>query len=337
MEDEQGPGAFRPPDLTTSKLRFYSMGICAENKKLGSMEVEVTPTEELTMLNGEVTTQQDDYRASAQDTLGKTYDSNVKAQNSVKATWLRFGEANRMTAPDVRRGEAVMLYQFGDANQYYWMTIKQDAKLRRLETVVWALSASKTEGAPMDPANTYYLEISTHKGLAHFHTSTANGEPFGYDLQFNTKEGAVTLADTAGNYFVLNSTERRLEMYNVDGSHWDMNKKELTMTIPDRVTTKTKHFQVDADTATINAKTNVTKDTSLEQKLNVTMQTTLTGGLTLNQTQAGGGGGKNRIQGGLIIEDGGLEVTGEALFHNNVAINADLAVQGYSSLSGGYG
>lgn len=344
MEDETGPGAFRPGDLTLSKLRFYSMGIVAENKKLGSMEVEVTPTEELTMLDGEVTTHQEDYKASASDTLGKNYQSSVTSQATVTASWLRFGDPNRMTSPDVRRGEAVMIYQFGDSNKYYWMTIKQDAKLRRLETVIWAISGSAVEGTAMDAANTYYLELSSHRGLAHFHTSNANGEFCAWDCQFDGKNGCFTLTDSTGNYFQLDAQNRRFEWSNIDGSHIDMNRKELTMTIPDQVTINTKHTQVNSPTITLNGDVNITGDTLMEKNTTTTLNTTVNGGLGVTQINGTGGSGKNKLKGGLIIEteglvieQGGLEVTGEATFHNNAKMDMDLLVTGYASLSGGYG
>ena len=337
-ENAWDEGAARPEGLQMSKMRWYSMGIVAENKKLGSMDVEVTPTEELTMLDGEVSTKADEYKASAQDTLGKTYESSVKAQATVSASWLRFGDANRMTAPDVRRGEAVMLYQFGDANKYYWMTIKQDAVLRRLETVVYAISANPKEGAPMDADNTYFFEWSSHRKLVNLQTSKANGEPFAYRVQINAGEGAITIADDVGNYWVMNSKDTRMEWMNVDGSHIDLDKKQLTMTIPDKVTINTDHHQVNAKTCTINAVTNITENTTMEKNTTTLQSTLINGGLSVMQTNpAGGTPGKNKLRGGLIIETDGIDVTGESVFRSDVYIAAKLLVDGYVDLPGGHG
>ncbi len=337
MQDDPGLGAFRPPELTTSKLRFYSMGICAENKARNSMEVEVTPTEELTMLDGEINTQASDYKAKGEDTLGKTYDSSVQTQNSVKATWLRFGDANRMSAPDVRRGEPVMLYQFGDSNKYYWMTIKQDIQLRRLETFIWAISASPTEGDPMDAQHCYFLEVSSHDKHITLSTSKKNGEPFAYKFQLNTKEGIATLTDDVGNYFILNSKETRLEMMNISGSHWDMEKDNLTVTIPNNVLYEVgNHFTARAPKITLDGVTNITKDTTMEMNTKTQLNTLVQGGLSVTQETGSSGDGKNRLRGGLIIEDRGLEVTGESVFHDQVNFDVDIFVAGYAHLDGGY-
>lgn len=344
MEDEIDRGNFRPPELTTSKMRFYSIGIAAENKALGSMELEVTPTEERTMLDGEVNTDSSEYKAAASDTLGKNYETKVKAQNSVKASWLRMGDPNRMTAPDVRRGEQIVLFQFGDANKFYWMTMGQDAALRRLETVVFALSASKVEGAPMDEANTYFVEWSTHRKHITLSTCKADGEPFAYKVQLNTKEGRFVLTDDVGNYFSVDSAQRQLEMKNTDGSHWDMNKRDLTVTIPGKVMYDVgEHFTAKAPKITLDGVTNVTKDTTMEMNTTTTLNTTINGGLSVTQANGTGGSGKNKLRGGLIIETegmvieaGGLEVSGKAIFHDAVEMAMTLLVEGFATLSGGY-
>lgn len=325
-----------------SKLRWYSMGIVAENKPLKSMDVQVVPVEEYTMLDGEVNTQQNDYSGKGVDNLGQSYEAKVKTTNSIPASWLRFGDANRMTAPDVRRGEAVMIYQFGDSPKFYWMTIKQDALLRRLETVVYAFSASAVEGDPMDPDHTYYIEISTHKGLVHFHTSQANGEPFAYDFQFNTKEGVVNLKDSAGNYLVMNSTERRFEMYNTDGSHWDMEKSNLTVTIPEEVRYKVgKHFWVHSPKITLDGVTNVTKDTTMEMNTTTYLNTMILGGLGVTQQNGTLPGGKNRMKGDFELEGSidilhNLTVRENTQFYGPVQMYTTLYVSGYATLAGGH-
>lgn len=244
-------GSFRGEEATLSKLKFYSIGLVAENKKLSSNEIEVTPVEELPMLDGELTSKSTDYKGSAEDSMGRHYASNVKAQVTIKASWLRFGDANRMTSPDVRRGESVMLFQFGDADKYYWMTLKQDSNLRKLETVIWAISATQGESDATDSTHSYFLEMSSHNKLVHFHTSKANGEPFAYDIQINTKLGAILITDDAGNFISLDSSERRLEMMNGDGSHIDMDKTHLTITTADSITMNTKDFTANAENFTV--------------------------------------------------------------------------------------
>lgn len=237
---------FHPTELITSKLRFYSIGIVAENKALGSHDIEVTPVEELPMTNGELSAKSVPYKGSALDAGGKAYSASAESQVSIKASWLRFGAANRLTSPDVRRGEAVMLYQFGDADKYYWVVLKDDSRLRKLETVIWAISGTKDESKPTDASTSYYIEVSSHKKLLHIHTSNANGEPFMYDIQINTDEGYITIADDVGNFIHLNSGEQRIELKNAAGSHYDMHKGVLDVSTPESINFKTQKFTVKA-------------------------------------------------------------------------------------------
>lgn len=237
-------GIFRGDPVMVSKLKFYSIGLVAENKKLGSTEIEATPIEELTMLDGEISAASQDYKGAATDSLGRNYESSVKTQVTISARWLRFGDANRMTAPDVRRGESVMLFQFGDADKYYWMTLKQDSHLRKLETVVWAISATQNESSQTDADNSYYLEISSHTKVVHFHTSKADGEPFAYDIQINAKTGSILITDDVGNFISLDSSENRLELKNADGSHIDLNKENLAMIVPKNINISTQNFSL---------------------------------------------------------------------------------------------
>ena len=218
-----------------SKFKFYSAGIVAENKLISSKQIEVTPIEEIPFTDGELSSHTVEIKAKAKDASQASYENSVKSTVTINATWLSLSVSNRLTAPDVRRGEMVMLYQFGDTDMYYWTTLKEDIALRRLETVIYGFSASKVEDSPVNPETIYYIEISTHKKLIHLHTCKADGEPFGYDIQLNTKEGYLVITDDVGNYIHLNSAEQRIELKNLAGSHYDMKGPSLNINIPSNI------------------------------------------------------------------------------------------------------
>lgn len=237
---------FTPKDLTVSKLRFYSTGIVAENKELSSSFIYATPLEELSSLDGEVTAKVDTFTATGKDALEGSFTASVNASVTLKADWLPIAGSNRLTAPDVRRGESVMIYQFGDSDAFFWTTLKQDSRLRRLETVIFAFSATKNEVDKLDSTNSYFLEISTHTKTCTFHTSSANGEPFEYTVQINTAEGSVNIVDDIGNEFILDSAASRVFMKNSSGSVVDINKKSIILTSDSSVKINTKEFLVSA-------------------------------------------------------------------------------------------
>lgn len=220
-----------------SKLNIYSVGVVAKNKPLDTPIIEVTPIEDTPMVDGELTDSQSQYAAQGQDAGGSSYQVSVPTAVTLKATWLPFGSSNRKSAPDVRRGETVVLFRFGDTDQYFWTTLKDDLHLRKLETVIYAFSGTRDESVTEVTAEHYYfLEVSTHNKLIHFHTSKADGEPFGYDIQINTKAGTILIQDDIGNYISFDSKGRQIEMKNADGSLVEVNKKNINLICSDTIT-----------------------------------------------------------------------------------------------------
>lgn len=219
-----------------SKFRVYTLGIVAINKALSSKVIEFTAMERTPMANGELTDHTVTYKAAAVDDQGGAYNVNVDTTATMKATWLPLGDSNRRTAPDVRRGEQVVIYQFGDSDQYWWMTQMDDFRLRKLETVIYGWSATKDEKAEPSPANMYFLEISTHTGQITFKTSKANGEPFAYTIQLNTKQGFFAIQDDDGQTVFMDSKERQARMENRDGSYLEINKRNGNWDVPDNLT-----------------------------------------------------------------------------------------------------
>lgn len=249
------PGGFRNPEPGLSKMRFFSAGIVAANKPLKSKEIEVTPVEQLTMLDGFLDDQRDTYDVKGQDANGQNYSSKLQMANSIKASWVPFGASNRLTAPDVRRGEMVMIYQFGDADKYYWNTLKADNDLRKLETVVWAFSATRDEGAKTDANHSYYFEVSTHKKIVALHTSQADGERWGYDVQIDADKGRVIITDTINNKILLDSGLQQVRLENAAGSYVDITKMMAKIFTGDSVEIQTTNFTVNCQTAVYNSPT----------------------------------------------------------------------------------
>jgi len=231
-----------------SELKPYSLGMVAENKKLKGKDggpcriVEVTPIEDLPMLDGEIKSGTVVESIKSQDRLGGEFQIKTGTSNSVEATWLPLGSDNRFTPPDVRRGAIVMLYRFSDEDRFFWVRLFDDLKLRKLETVIYAWSGTQNESAEVNGDNYYYMEVSTHKGQVNFHTSKANGEFCTVDIQLNTKEGHFQFRDDTGHVFIIDFKEKQMAMQNPDGTSIDINKKNLTITVPETYTVKAKNM-----------------------------------------------------------------------------------------------
>lgn len=227
--EEQVVGEEKVQAPQTSAFHFYSVGMVAANKLRGSSVIEVTPIEVTQLLSGELTDNVTEVELSGSDSLGQSYSVKSKMTASLQAHWIPMTDTNRLTAPDVRRGEMVAIYQFGDSDVYHWATLRDMHYLRRLETVTYVFSADPNAAADPTIDNCYYLEVSTHDGLVTFKTSKANGEPFGYTLQFNTKEGRVVLTDDVDNYITIDSEQNLLEMRSSEGSFMQILGKDIAI------------------------------------------------------------------------------------------------------------
>lgn len=258
-----------------SKLQFYSIGVVAANKKLSSDRIEVTPMEVTPMISGEVTDNTEQYQSSGKSPDGENFNVDIKTTASIEARWLPYTDTNRITPPDVRRGEMVAIYQFSDADEYWWMTLKQDKALRRLETVIYSFSNQREENKEVDSNSSYWFEVSTHGKYIHLHTSKNDKEPFVYDIQVNTKVGCITIKDDDGNYIFLDSKEREIKLRNKDDSFIDINKKKIHINALDQVLITTKDFEVKASSSIKMTTKSYSLDTSAYKTTANSYQTTV--------------------------------------------------------------
>lgn len=219
-----------------SVLRPVSIGYAAHNLTPGSRILEVVAIEHTPAIDGEVNATVHELEVTGVDPDGNTYSSKAKSTMGVPATWLPMG-SNRVTPPDIRRKERVVLYRFADEDKYYWKELGLDDAMRRLETVIYAFNANPNSASKdsVDVENCYYFEMSPRTKQCTFHTSKANGEPFAYTFQCNTAAGLVTLADDANNFFELDSKNTEVRLHNSAGTYVELVKKTFTLFAPDSV------------------------------------------------------------------------------------------------------
>lgn len=214
--------------MQASQLQLWSYGYVAINKPRGTDVIEVTPMEQVSLTDGELTDNAVQSTTKGKDASGASFEAVATNTATIEARWLPFG-SNRSTSPDVRRGEKVAIYRFADADKYYWTSLEYESKLRKLETVVWTFSDTRDESASATAENTYFLEISTHDKLIHLHTSKSDQEPFIYDFVLNTKEGTFTVKDDIDNTFHLDSKEHRWFIINTDKSYLEIVKEDVNI------------------------------------------------------------------------------------------------------------
>lgn len=220
--------------MDSSKFKLYSIGYVAENKKLGSRLILATIAEIHPSMNGELASNLTERTGTGVDQSGVEYSVKVSTDNAIEATWI--GDSNRYSAPDVRRGERVFLWQYQDTDKYYWSSMGLDDHLRKKETIQYTLSSTADESkTEINPDTAYIIELSTHKKALTIRTNKADGEPYSYVIQLNTAEGAFEIQDDVGNWFSLDSAETNLQLKNASGSLVELNKSTINVKAPKEI------------------------------------------------------------------------------------------------------
>ena len=91
------------------------------------------------------------------------------------------------------------------------------------ETVMQADSNKDSQVESEDElrTNLYYTQFDTINKLVKLHTATNDGESSGYDIEVNTGDGILSIADTNDNVLTWNSVDGTLQ--------WSMTK-DITIT-----------------------------------------------------------------------------------------------------------
>ncbi len=216
--------------MELSQLHFHSWGLVANVKDLPDKEIKVVPIEYRFGVLESVLDQPEEDEEAYQTDEGEEIVKVIHG-TSVTAKWLKFN-TNRITAPDVRRNDQVLIWRLGNTDRYFW-TDMNVSNVKRLETVVYAWSADPENPVKDDLSNAYFLEISTHNKSITLQTSQANGEPYGYTIQLNTADGVFQLVDTDENIMYLNSADTVIGFKNAMETEFRLDKKNIHGYAPD--------------------------------------------------------------------------------------------------------
>lgn len=221
-------------DNDTSLLRFVALGVAASNKDLRSPMLKVTPIEKLGFSDGEIADKVDTLEYSGTDSKGEAQSGTSFVGQTLEAQW--FPSGNRKTAPHVRRGERIELWQFASNEKYYWRCLNLDEHLRRLETVVWGINANPSENQDgMSLDDMYFVEWSSHAKTITLSTSKKNGEFCTFDAQFNLATGQFILQDDLNNYWMFDAKNTLFKFLNNLGTLFEMNKEDINMHAPKNI------------------------------------------------------------------------------------------------------
>lgn len=189
-----------------SNFYIYSVGAVAEDKPPGVWDINVVPIELITDLNGDISTSKT-VTANVESADGDVKKVTLEESNTITASWLQFG-SNRMSPPDVCKGETVLIFHYAGTDQYYWIPMFCEPDLRKRESALYYFSnRDDITNTNNMLENGYYLRVDTYDKLVKLHTGTGDGEKAGYDITLDGENGKFTLADNKNNSISIDSTK----------------------------------------------------------------------------------------------------------------------------------
>lgn len=293
-------------------LECFGVGTVTIDKPTDTDEIQVSIKLLFPEADGESKSTADKVETVIQTPTGDTGSSTTLQGNTISAKWLALN-TNRVTAPDVREGSKVVIYKFTGQDTYRWTYFGMDGTLR-LETIVWAFSASPKvdENSPVNADNYYIFMLSTREKKLQLITGQGNGEKAGYVFELNTGEGKFSLVDTESNIISLNSMAHAFTFINDEKSFINIEKKNISLSCEDQMllkatnslTIQCKDLKIKADNSIgVQTQTTTWDSPVFNLKGNVTHQGNYnqTGNLTINGSLSQSGG-TGVVQGGWTID-----------------------------------
>lgn len=314
------PNSMQKSNRPSSVLEFYSLGQVAENKLRTSNLIRVIPIEKLSLLNGELKSETVVEESEGRSASGEQYVAKGSTNNAIVADWVPWSDGSRMNAPDVRRGERVMILRNADSPEYYWVTLGLDNHLRKKETAVYMWSATEDEtDEELTADNSYCLTISSHEQAITLSTSKTSGEYCTWAAQFNLKDGRFIVTDDLGNEVEIDAKNTLISLINAEQSKVVLDKANIFIKCKDSlfvdagktIDMKTKTFNVACTDYTLKC-TNYTLNAS-EVKVTsssntfTSPSTKFTGNLEVGGSISATGSAK---LGGIEIEGGKIKCSG---------------------------
>lgn len=186
-----------------SNLELFSLGIVSEDKTDKSDYIKVCPIEHISFSNGLIKDQTKQYNVKLPNAEGITKTSKTEGEAIIVAKWIPDSHSNKISAPDVVKGETVKIYRFSDSDKYYWTTVFREPSLRRLEESLFAWGNVRSGTKPFDRDSSYTMTVSTKNKFIEINTTVNDGEPCGYNIKLNTKTGSMVIVDTRQNRIEL--------------------------------------------------------------------------------------------------------------------------------------
>ena len=161
----------------------------------------------------------------------------VNSTNVIVAEYLN-PYYNIQYPPFVRKGQRVIVLNYADTNNFYWLPLGIDHHLNQKGVFRFFVKDTTEDGLPNDQ-NSYYVEIDTlFKKRVIVQTAKADGEQFKYTILIDAKRNRLCINDDDGREIILNSTNDTITMKNKAGSHVTINADNTYIEAPTDIVLK---------------------------------------------------------------------------------------------------
>lgn len=300
------------PKTPSSGYILYGIGRAAADLVYGQDTLKVIDIEKLPNLHGKLSDKTTTVTSNSTDTAGKTHAAKVNVGAGIPCKWINYF-GNRLLPPDIRQGERVLIYRYGDSKDYFWCPTNLDESYRTTEHLILGVSNRKKKGGgKLNRDNTYFLELNTHNKTINIQTSKSNGEKFKYNFTIDANKGNVRIGDDVGNEVYLDSANTLVQLKNKDSTTFSLDKKNFNLSCGgDYTATVTNGYNVTCASYTVNSETNTFNTPMSTFSGAIVAQSLSIGGGAAALAEAGmeplSGGASATIIGGMDVQ-GGLTV-----------------------------
>lgn len=197
--------------LKESLLKIYAIGYVAKDIEEDSMYVDIYPAESLNTHTGELN-EENIVHTTTKDVEGKVISINIDKSRLLTAKWIPINQSNRVTPPNVCKGETVLIYNYAGTDKYFWSTMYAEPDLRKREKVTYFFSNKDSIDDEEWPEHAYTLTVDTINKVVSLKTADNDGELTTYEISLDTAEGMLTIVDGKENKIQLNSDSDTLSV-----------------------------------------------------------------------------------------------------------------------------
>lgn len=244
-------GSQLQPDNSVSSFRIYCLGTVAAD--FSGKSITEDPEQLLEVFFDELQAGADGRleatgqlnEVSGKDASGRDYTAKSATTTSESCIWIPFG-TGRLTAPNLRKGQRVVIWRTADDDSYYWQAKGGDDELLTIESVIFYISANPKPRAPgqkVDLNDCYYFMADSILKKFAFGTSMSNGEQGMFLGSLDLTTMILRAVGTDGgdldssvlSQLYVDFLERQFRFQNKDGSAIDIDKKKITIIAPDEI------------------------------------------------------------------------------------------------------